>query len=62
MTQASFYKDRNDQNQMGVVFEIPEKDLVKELHKRKQEEVNKSRQASKIINENEEIKDLKQKI
>jgi hypothetical protein len=52
MTQASFYRQEQSNGNTGIYFEIPEKELAKELNKRKQEEYSKLRQCDKLINEN----------
>lgn len=62
MTQASFYKgDQGDQSS-GIYFQLPEDQLARELQRRKQQEHSRSLQADKIISENNEIKELRQKI
>ena len=61
MTTASFYKN-GEAPSNGVYFDIPENQLGKELQRRKNQQVSKSIKAEKIIAENQEIKDLKQKI
>ena len=59
MTSASFYKGDSKQ---GVVFDLPEDHLARELKRRKLEEHSRGLKADKIISENHEIKELKQKI
>jgi hypothetical protein len=61
MTTASFYKNEQPSSN-GVYFDIPENLLGKELQRRKNNEVSKEIKAEKIISENQQIKDLKQKI
>ena len=60
MTSASFYK--GDNNKQGVFFDLPEEHLARELKRRKLEEHSRGLKADKIIAENHEIKELKQKI
>lgn len=62
MTSASFYRQGEKQSTPGIYFEIPEDQLGKELQRRKNQEVSRGIQLEKLVNENEEIKALKQKI
>jgi hypothetical protein len=61
MTSASFYKGEDNRPQ-GIYFQLPEDQLAKELQKRKHQEHSRGLQADKIIAENHEIKELRQKI
>lgn len=62
MTSASFYKGERGEQPTGVYFQVPEDQLARELQRRKQQEHSRGLQADKIISENHEIKELKQKI
>jgi hypothetical protein len=52
MTSASFYKG-DKAPQSGIYFDIPESQLGKELQRRKNQEVSKTIQLEKLVNENE---------
>lgn len=60
MTTASFYKQ--DGQQQGIYFQLPEDQLARELKSRKAQEHSRALKADKVINENHEIKELRQKI
>lgn len=62
MTTSYFHKEECQQDSVGFHFQEAEGELARELQKRKLQEQTRQREADKLINENEEIKKLRQQI